>query len=237
MAVPAPRNDAIAEHTLRFSVDPQHAALIVVDMQYASACRATGLGRWLAERGRAAEGDYRFDRIEQLLIPNIRALLTAFRTRSLPCLFVRIGPQLPNCLDLVEYSREVEAEFRNWKGNREYEFLEELSPEAGDIVIDKLSSSAFTSSNIDSVLRHLGVTTTVFCGVATAGCVDLTARDASDRGYRSIVVEDAVAEDRPEYHECTLQQFQRLFGRVISTGTVISELTPRHIASRDVAMS
>jgi nicotinamidase-related amidase len=54
--------------------------------------------------------------------------------------------------------------------------------------------------------------------------VDLTARDAADRGFRALVVEDAVAEDRADYHAWTLVQFQRLFGRVASTEAVLAEL-------------
>ena len=57
------------------------------------------------------------------------------------------------------------------------------------------------------------------------------ARDAADRGYMSVVVEDAVAEDRPDYHEWTLEQFRRLFGRVATTTEVISEISARLPAS------
>ena len=98
-------------------------------------------------------------------------------------------------------------------------------------VLTKLSASAFTSSNIDALLRNLRVRTLVLTGVSTSQCVDLTARDAADRGYMSVVVEDAVAEDRPDYHEWTLEQFRRLFGRVATTTEVLSEISARLPAS------
>ena len=69
--------------------------------------------------------------------------------------------------------------------------------------------------------------TVVVTGVSTSQCVDLTARDAADRGYASVVVEDAVAEDRPDYHDWTLEQFRRLFGRVATTNEVLAELGAR----------
>ena len=82
--------DAVLEHTRRFELEPAATALVVVDMQYASACRTTGLGRWLAEQGRADEGAYRFDRIERLVVPNIARLLAFFREHALHRVFVRL---------------------------------------------------------------------------------------------------------------------------------------------------
>ncbi len=216
--------DAVGEHTLAFKLEPERTALVVIDMQYASACRDTGLGRWLAENGRSEEGAYRFDRIEQLLVPNITRLLNAFRAAGLPCVFVRLGAQMAGCRDLIPHIRELETAFGNVSGEREYEILDSLAPEAGEPVITKLSASAFTSSGIDALLRNLGVATLVFTGVSTSQCVDLTARDAADHGYRSVIIEDAVAEDRPEWHEATLEQFERLFGRVAASDALIQEL-------------
>jgi nicotinamidase-related amidase len=215
----------VSEYTIPVELDPAFTALVIVDMQYASACRETGFGRWLASRGRAAEGAYRFDRIERLLVPNIGRLLTFFRTHHLERIFVRLGAQLRDCRDLIAHIRELEATFGNILGEREFEILDELAPQPGELIITKLSASAFSSSNIDALLRNLGIRSLVFTGVSTSQCVDLTARDAADRGYGCVIVEDAVAEDREDYHESTLAQFQRLFGRVASTDQVIAELT------------
>jgi len=219
--------DAVLEHTLGFVLDPASTALVVIDMQYATACRTTGLGRWLAERGREEEGRYRFDRIEEFLVPNIARLLAAFREHDLPRVFVRLGGQMEGCRDLILHLRELETALANIAGEREFEFLDELAPLPGEPILTKLSASAFTSSNIDALLRNLGVRTIVVTGVSTSQCVDLTARDAADRGYASVVVEDAVAEDRPDYHDWTLEQFRRLFGRVATTDEVLAELGAR----------
>jgi nicotinamidase-related amidase len=215
----------VSEYTIPVELDPASVALVIVDMQYASACRETGFGRLLASEGRAAEGAYRFDRIEQLLVPNIGRLLAFFRAHDLERIFVRLGAQLRDCRDLIPHIRELEATFGNVLGEREFEILDELKPEQGEAVVTKLSASAFSSSNIDALLRNLGVRSLVFTGVSTSQCVDLTARDAADRGYGCVIVADAVAEDREDYHESTLEQFQRLFGRVATTAEVIAELT------------
>lgn len=216
--------DAVAEHTLGFVLEPATTALAVIDLQYASACRTTGFGRWLVEHGRAAEGAYRFGRIEELVVPNTARLLAFFRERDLPRVFVRLGAQMDHCRDLIPQIRGLETDFGNIAGNREFEFLDEVAPLPGEPVLTKLSASAFSSTGIDALLRNLEVRTVVFAGVSTSQCVDLTARDAADRGYRALIVEDAVAEDRADFHDWTLEQFRRLFGRVGTTDSVIAEL-------------
>lgn len=225
-----PLGDAVGEHTIPIELDPRTTALAIIDMQYASADRGTGFGRWLAEQGRADEGAYRFDRIERLLVPNIARLLAFFREHDLHRVFVRLGAQLEGCADLIPHIRELEADFGNVQGRREYDFLDELAPLPGELVVTKLSASAFTSSNIDALLRNLGVRSLVFTGVSTSQCVDLTARDAADRGYVCTIVEDAVAEDRPDYHNWTLEQFQRLFGHVRTTDEVLADVEARALA-------
>jgi nicotinamidase-related amidase len=199
-------------------------ALLIVDMQYASACRTTGLGKWLSDHGRADEADYRFSRIEQLVVPNIARLLDSFRSLGLPRIFIRLGSQLAGCGDIAPYLRALEHDFGNIAGAREFEILDELAPVPGEPVITKLSASAFTSSGIDALLRNLSLSTLLFAGVSTSQCVDLTARDAADRGYQCVIVSDAVAEDVPEFHAATLKQFQAMYGAVMATSEVLTEL-------------
>ena len=92
------------------------------------------------------------------------------------------------------------------------------------MVINKTTVSAFNSSPIDSVLRAMGIQYCIFAGVSTNMCVDGTARDASDRGYRCLLVEDACGAAKEEYHHSALITFQRGFGRVSTTNEVIKEL-------------
>ena len=61
----------------QFTLEPDRTALLVIDMQNATGNRAMGLGKLLAEQGNSASAEYRFDRIENLLIPNIQQLIAA----------------------------------------------------------------------------------------------------------------------------------------------------------------
>jgi biuret amidohydrolase len=217
-------NDIVAEQTMKFDLDPASSALLVIDMQYASASRVAGLGALLERMGRADEGEYRFTRIEQLVVPNIARLLDFFRAHDLTRMFVRLGGQRGDYRDLIPQLRDIEQQLGNVFGEREFEILNELHPEPGEPVLTKFSTSAFTSTGIDLVLRNLGARTLIVTGVSTSQCVDLTARDAADRGYSCVVIEDAVAEDSDAFHRSTLDQFARLYGQVATTHDVLQEL-------------
>jgi nicotinamidase-related amidase len=225
-------SDIVTEHRHEFSLGAAHTALLVIDMQYASACRDTGLGKLLAQTGRAEEGEYRFSRIEQHVVPNIQRLLAACRATGIPPVFVCLGARRADFADLVVHLRDLERAIGNWVGSRTFEILDELKPLDGEAVVVKGSYSAFTSSGLDAVLRSVGVGTIIAAGVSTSQCVDLTMRDAADRGYRCVVVEDAVAEDTEADHLSSLDQFARSFGKVLDTATVVELLTVRAGHSR-----
>src|SRR5262245_66098253 len=86
-----PRNDHVSARSPDYAhqfnppwaLDPARVALVVVDMQYASASRREGLGRLLKDRDQEASGDHRFERIETVVVPTIQALLAFFRERGL----------------------------------------------------------------------------------------------------------------------------------------------------------
>jgi nicotinamidase-related amidase len=218
-------SDVVTDSSTAFELDAERTALVVIDMQYASACRTTGLGRWLDELGVPPEqASYRFDRLEQLAVPTLAKLVEAFRANGRPVVYVVLGSSMPGCADLAPQLREVEDLIGNYVGSKEFEILEELQPREGEPVVRKLSASAFTSSNLDTVLRNLGAEQIVVGGLSTSHCVDLTARDAADHGYEVVIVEDAVTDDRPELHEMTLTVFRTLFGRVASADEVLGEL-------------
>jgi nicotinamidase-related amidase len=210
-------------HT-EFSLDPKRTGLLVIDMQYATACRTTGLGKLLKESGREELGSYRFERIEKRVIPNLLTLLGFFRKNNLRVIYVTIGSQLPDYSDLAPHLRSLAEGVGNCEGLPNHEILRELKPEQEERIINKTKMSAFNSSPIDSVLRSVGIEYLIFTGVSTNSCVEGTARDATDKGYKCIIAEDACGAASESLHEATLENFGRLLGRVEKTGTIIREL-------------
>lgn len=215
--------DYIRDYMAERPIHPASAALVIIDMQYATGSRQGALARKLAEQGSSA-GDYRFRRIEQQVLPHTLALRARFRAAGRPILHVTIGAALPDASDAPPHMRKLFVEFRNHLGSREHEILDELKPLPGEHVLRKTSIGAFASTGIDSLLRALGCDQLYLCGVSTNMCVETTAREAADRGYLVTLVEDACGTTHEDLHNVTMRNFQRLFGRVRSTQESLAEI-------------
>jgi Amidases related to nicotinamidase len=223
-SVPRPVGDYIVALTEEFAPSLAETALIIVDLQYATASWEAGLGRICRDDGRTDQVQWRLDRVDQLVIPNVRRLLAAARASGMNVLYITTGAQTRDFRDVPVHYRSTLRMANNRRGTHEHEIRDEVAPREDEIVINKTTISAFGSSGIGATLRALGVEYAVFCGVSTNTCVDATARDAAERGYRSIVVSDACSAAQIGYHEAALVNFQRLFGRVETTAGVLDLL-------------
>ena len=211
-----------------FALGGKRIALLVVDMQRFCAHPDYGLGARLREHFPQA-AEYYFARLS-LIVPNIARLQRAFRETQRQVIFTTFGSELPGGGDLPRSRRRPpgrpERQFNNFsRGTVEHGILPDLRPVSGDLVINKVTTSAFTSTGIDQSLRHLGVDVLAITGVSTEVCVESTARDAADRGYECVLVDDACATLDAAAHAATLTSFARLFGRVMSTDALVDEMT------------
>ena len=215
--------DYIRAYMTERPIDLSRAALVMIDMQYATGSRQGALARKLQAEG-SRVGDYRFARIEQQVLPNTLRLRTHFSQLGRPVLHVTIGAAHADALDAPLHMRRLFTEFRNFVGSREHEILDELKPLPGEHVLRKTTIGAFASTNIDSLLRALGCEQLYLTGVSTNMCVETTAREAADRGYGVTLVEDACGTTHEDLHQVTMRNFQRLFGRVRSCDEALAEL-------------
>jgi biuret amidohydrolase len=214
-----------------FPVDPGRSALLVVDMQYTDAHPDHGLGRVFAtvDPERAA---YYFGRLRDTVIPNIRRVLAAVRSRRMRVIYLTLGPELSDGSDLSpNFRRRYRSEEETLgirvtypKGTREHSILEEIAPRDGELVVNKTANSAFNGSDLDRLLRNLEIDTLVIAGVGTDVCVDTTARDGVDRAYNCILLDDACATLDQESHDAALLTFAKWFGKVATTRDVIALL-------------
>ena len=90
------------------------------------------------------------------------------------------------------------------RGEDGHDIVKELYPEPGEPVVDKPGKGAFFATDLDSILKHRGMRHLVVCGVTTEVCVHTTVREANDRGYDCLVLEDCVASYFPEFHRSAL---------------------------------
>ena len=218
-----PAKDYIRDFMTEPVIDAAQTALVIIDMQYATGSRQGALGRRMKAEGSNIT-DYRFDRIERLLVPHIVQLRSHFRALGRPVVHVTLGAALPDASDAPPHMRKILSSCQNYVGSREHEIIDELKPLPGEHVVRKTSVGAFASTAIDSLLRSLGAQQLYMVGVSTNMCVETTAREAADRGYQVTLVEDACGTTFAELHEVTMRNFQRLFGRVASTAQTIGEL-------------
>lgn len=199
-------------------------ALVIIDMQYRDASPDHGVGLAM-QKISPGSMDYFFERVETLLIPSIRELLDYFRSHGLPVIHVLLGSDHRDLRDCPPRFREWAGKLEResgisdifWSGGRGYEVREEIAPIEGETIVRKLTMGAFNSGNIDTVLRSMGISSLVITGVSTNACVETTARDAADRGYACVIVDEATADYDAEAHDATLRGFHFNLGRVART--------------------
>jgi nicotinamidase-related amidase len=214
-----------------FDVDWKRAALVAIDLQNYGCNPDVGLARMLSERYPEI-ARYYLPRITETTVPNARRLLEGFRAARRRVVFTRHGPLLADGSDMIARRRRRDVESLEstgtpalWhRGTFEHEVIASLAPTAGELVIDKNTSSVFNSTGLEWLLRNMDVETLVLGGVATDMCVETTARDAADRGFNVIVVEDATATFFEQHHRAALSGFARVFGQVWGTAEVLAAL-------------
>ena len=101
---------------------------------------------------------------------------------------------------------------------------EAVAPQADEAVVTKRGVSAFYNSDLASILATANIGTLVLCGVATNFVVEATAREAADRGFRTIVVGDCCASMSPEVHEAALNTTLPMLTEITNLGEVVAAL-------------
>jgi nicotinamidase-related amidase len=105
------------------------------------------------------------------------------------------------------------------RGEMGHDITDELRPLPGEAIIDKPGRSAFANTELDAALRASGVKNLVVCGVTADACVSSTVREASDRGYDVLVVEDGVESVSEELKKWSLESIKVEGGLFGVTGT------------------
>jgi nicotinamidase-related amidase len=105
------------------------------------------------------------------------------------------------------------------RGEDGHDFVDELRPISGELIIEKAGKGAFYSTELELILRKLKIETLIFAGVTTEVCVSSTVREANDRGFNNIVVQDCCGSYFPKFHEVALEMICAqggIFGSVCS---------------------
>jgi nicotinamidase-related amidase len=185
------------------SIAPGRTALLTIDLQYLDAHADGWIGRIATEAGQPDKMQERWDNINAIL-PNVRRCQDAFRAAGEEVIHVRVAYRTDDGRDAGKAfmpSADLEPVPRDL---RDDDLLPEVAEQSDEMIFSKTSSSVFNSSAIDNVLKRMGITHLVFTGIVTEGCVELSARDAADRGYAVSLVSDACTSSTRELHENAL---------------------------------
>jgi nicotinamidase-related amidase len=188
------------------TIDPRTTALVLIDLQQ-------GVVSWPFAPRSGAE-----------VVQNASRLAAKFRALGATVVLVRVTFQ-PDSKDRLNAPADAPMQFNssalppNWA-----ELVPEIGPQTGDLIITKRQWGAFYGTELDLQLRRREVRTIVLGGIATNFGVESTARDAYERGYAQIFVEDAMASMTAEAHEFVVENIFPRIGQVRSTDEVLSAL-------------
>jgi nicotinamidase-related amidase len=113
------------------------------------------------------------------------------------------------------------------RGEPGQDIVDELAPMAGEPVIDKPGKGAFYATDLEAILRSRGIVTLVVCGVTTEVCVHTTVREANDRGFACVVLEDCVGSYFPEFQRVGIAMFEAqgaIFACVSDSSRIVAAL-------------
>ncbi|EOG1023277.1 MULTISPECIES: pyrimidine utilization protein B [Klebsiella] len=209
---------------------PQQSALIVVDMQNAYASQ----GGYLDLAG--------FDvSATRPVIDNINTAVAAARAAGMLIIWFQNGwddqyveaggPGSPNyhksnALKTMRQRPELQGKLLA-KGGWDYQLVDELTPQEGDIVLPKPRYSGFFNTPLDSILRSRGIRHLVFTGIATNVCVESTLRDGFFLEYFGIVLKDATHQAGPAFaQQAALFNIETFFGWVSDVESFCHALSP-----------
>ena len=197
---------------LRSVVDPGHTAVLVIDVQN-DFCAPGGhtevnLGKDVAD-------------CQAVVDPIVRLVASA---RSVGAVVIWVKADYNRTyLSPPIHARQVARGVANaycvagtWGAE-----LYRVSPEDGDMVIQKHRHSAFIGTELEQILRDRGIQTVVFAGVQTHVCIESSLRDASARGYYVVVPGDCVGSFDRDLHDKTLRCVEMHFGDVVGSNDLM----------------
>ncbi len=160
------------------------------------------------------------------IVPNVRRLLSACRRASVPVVFtghVHEDPAVDGGMT-AEWWPEIKRGESLIKGTRGVEIFHEVKPRKNEKIIWKHRYSAFYNTDLEIILRGMGVTDLIIAGVLTNVCCESTARDAFFRDFRVFFLADATASAEPEFQIAALKNLAYAFAYVTTTDRVLRQI-------------
>ena len=190
-----------------FEFDAKSCALIIIDMQ-----------RDFVDPGGFGEALGNDVSLLRKAIAPTRKVLDAARKKNMLVIHTREGHRqdLSDLPDNKKLRGKLKAGIGDpgpmgrilVRGEYGHDIVDELKPEPGEPIVDKPGKGAFYATALDSMLHNRGIKQLVVCGVTTEVCVNTSVREANDRGYDCLVLEDCVGSYFPEFQTASLNMIK-----------------------------
>jgi biuret amidohydrolase len=202
-------------------LDPASTALLVIDLQI----------DFLSPKGYLASKGYDTAPLRAIL-PVANRVIDAARTAGCLVVFTRQGHRA-DMADMAGYDRRSSKRALPkpagvlLRGSPGFEIVPEIKVRAGDVIIDKTANGAFTYTELEPVLRAQGIKQLLFTGCTTDVCVHSTLREANDRYFECLLIEDACASGDAYAHAAAVHMVTvegGIFGAVATADAVVAGL-------------
>jgi ureidoacrylate peracid hydrolase len=204
--------------TLSDKVRPEHAAVLLVDVQ----------NDFCAEGG-AMHREGRDMSLVQTMVHRLEEFVEAARAHKVPLVWIRnVYNTQPNWylsdvwLEQAKRRRKgcyidiPVCEAGEWNGD-----FYQIRPRRDEVIVTKHRYGAFESTDLDLVLRSMGIRTVIMTGIATNVCVETTARQAFLKDYYVVFTSDCTATYSQQQHDATLFNIDQFFGEVVTAEEVM----------------
>jgi biuret amidohydrolase len=201
-----------------FALDTEHTALVVIDMQR-DFVEPGGFGETLGNDLTPVAA----------IVPTVAKLIALFRAKKWPILHTREGhkPDLSDCPPAKRLRGKPSLRIGDEgpmgriliRGERGAGIVDACAPAPGEFVIDKPGKGMFYATEVADILKENKISHLVFSGVTTEVCVQTSMREANDRGYECLLIEDATASYFPAFKVAAIDM-------ICAQGAIVGWTTP-----------